>query len=207
MCFLGITFNGVVIFTIYRNVHRRISAPTFLILSIAVSDFLSCAIPVPLSITRYFQKEWPFGLAGCQAHAFMIFLLALVSITHLVAISAGKYLTITRSLSRDSYFNKKKVILIILGLLTRLQRATIGRMVEIRPGRNKCYMLGEMGFISSKRSGILWSCNFHLLLFAPGRDHLLLLQDPSSFQADCGQHFPQGWFSHDRHTGPSQEAP
>ena len=115
VCFLGITFNGVVIFTICRNIHRRISAPTYLILSIAVSDFLSCAIPVPLSIARHFQKDWPFGLAGCQAHAFMIFLLALVSITHLVAISAGKYLTITRSLSRDSYFNKKMVILIILG--------------------------------------------------------------------------------------------
>ena len=115
MFLLGITFNGVVIFTICKNIHRRISAPTYLILSIAVSDFLSCAIPVPLSIARHFQKEWPFGLAGCQAHAFMIFLLALVSITHLVTISAGKYLTITRSLSRDSYFNKEKVLLIILG--------------------------------------------------------------------------------------------
>ena len=115
VCFLGIMFNGVVIFTICRSVHRRISAPTYLILSIAVSDFLSCAIAVPLSIARHLIKEWPFGLAGCQAHAFMIFLLALVSITHLVAISAGKYLTITRSLYRDSYFNKKKVIFIILG--------------------------------------------------------------------------------------------
>ena len=115
VCFLGITFNGVVIFTICKNIHRRISAPTYLILSIAVSDFLSCAIPVPLSIARHFQNEWPFGLVGCQAHAFMIFLLALVSITHLVTISVGKYLTITRSLSRDSYFNKEKVRLIILG--------------------------------------------------------------------------------------------
>ena len=114
VCFLGIALNGGVIFTIYKNIHRRISALTYLILSMAVSNFLSCAIPVPLSIARHFQKEWPFGLAGCQAHAFMIFLLALVSITHLVAISAGKCLTITRSLSRDSYFNKKKVILIIL---------------------------------------------------------------------------------------------
>ena len=115
VCILGIIFNGAVIFTIYRNIHRRISAPTYLILSIAVSDFLSCAIPVPLSIARHLQKEWPFGLAGCQAHAFMIFLLALVSITHLAAISVGKYLTITKSLTKDSYFNKKKVLLTILG--------------------------------------------------------------------------------------------
>ena len=114
MCFLGITFNGIVIFTIYKNIHRRISPPTYLILSIAVSDFLSCAIAIPLSIAGHFQEKWPFGIAGCKAHAFLIFLLALVSITHLAAISAGKYLTITRSLTRDSYFNKKKVLLIIL---------------------------------------------------------------------------------------------
>ena len=113
--FLGVTFNGVVIFTICKNIHRRISAPTYLILSMAVSDFLSSAIPVPLSIARHFKKEWSFGLVGCQAHAFLIFLLALVSITHLVTISVGKYLTITRSLSRDSYFNKENVFLIILG--------------------------------------------------------------------------------------------
>ena len=115
VCLLGIIFNGAVIFTIYRNVHRRISATTYLILSIAVSDFLSCAIPVPLSIARNFQNEWPFGLAGCQAHAFMIYLLALVSITHLVAISVGKYLTIIRSLTKDSYYNKKEILLTILG--------------------------------------------------------------------------------------------
>ncbi|XP_078370654.1 melanopsin-like [Oculina patagonica] len=114
VCLFGITFNGIVIFTICRNIHRRISAPTYLILSIAVSDFLSCAIAIPLSIARHFHKEWPFGMAGCKAHAFLIFLLALVSITHLAAISAGKYLTITRSLTRDSYFDKTKVVLIIL---------------------------------------------------------------------------------------------
>ena len=44
----------------------------------------------------------------------MIFLFALVSITHLANISAGKYLNITRSLYRDSYFDKKQILLIIL---------------------------------------------------------------------------------------------
>ena len=80
----------------------------------------------------------------------------------------------------------------LLDLLTRLQRGTTGRMVEIRPRGNKCNMLSSMGIISSKRSGVLWCCNFYCLLFAPGRDHLLLLQDPSSFQTDCCQHFPFG---------------
>lgn len=113
-CLLGIALNGVVIFTIGRNINRRISAPSYFIFSIAVSDFLSCALALPLSIARLFLEEWPFGKAGCQAHAFMIFLLALVSITHLAIISAGKYLTVTKSLSRYSYFNKKQVLLLIV---------------------------------------------------------------------------------------------
>ena len=113
VCFLGIFFNALVIFTMYKNTFR-LSAPSYLIFSIAVSDFLSCSVAVPFSIARHFRKEWPFGMAGCQAHAFIIFLLALVSLSHLAAISAGKYLTITRSVSRQSYLNKKTVMVVIL---------------------------------------------------------------------------------------------
>ena len=113
VCLLGILFNGLVILTICKNV-SRLSAPSFLILSIAVSDFLSCSVAIPFSIAAHFQKEWPFGMAGCNAHAFMIFLFALVSITHMAAISAGKYLTISKSISRESYFNKKQILVVIL---------------------------------------------------------------------------------------------
>ena len=113
VCLLGIFFNALVIFTICKNTYR-LSPSTFLILSIAVSDFLSSSVAVPFSIARHLLKEWPFGMAGCQAHAFMIFLLALVSLTHLAAISAGKYLTITKSLSRQSYFNMKLVMRVIV---------------------------------------------------------------------------------------------
>ena len=113
VCFFGAFFNALVIFTILKN-RFRLSAPTYLILSIAVSDFLSCLVAVPISIVRHFQKVWPFGMAGCQAHAFMIFLLALVSLSHLAEISAGKCLTITRSLSRQSYMSNKTVVLLIL---------------------------------------------------------------------------------------------
>ena len=113
VCLLGIVFNSLVILTICRNI-TRLSAPSYLILSIAVSDFLSCSVAIPISIAAHFQKEWPHGMAGCKAHAFMVFLFALVSITHLAVISVGKYLTISKSLSRESYFNSKQIVLAIL---------------------------------------------------------------------------------------------
>lgn len=114
VCLLGIFFNALVILIIFKNI-SRLAAPSFLVLSIAISDLLSCSVAVPFSIAAHFQNEWPFGMAGCRAHAFMVFLFALVSITHLAAISAGKYLTISRSLSRESYLSKKQVLFMILG--------------------------------------------------------------------------------------------
>lgn len=113
VCLLGIVFNGLVILTICRSIHH-LSSPSYLILSIAISDFISCSVAVPFSIARHFREGWPFGMAGCKAHAFMIFLFALVSITHLANISAGKYLNITRSLYKNSYFSKRQILLVIL---------------------------------------------------------------------------------------------
>ena len=113
VCLLGIFFNGLVILIIFKNVNR-LSPQSFLVLNIAVSDFFSCSVAIPISIAAHLQKEWPFGLAGCQAHAFLVFLFAIVSITNLAAISAAKYLTISRSLSKESYFNRRQILLVVL---------------------------------------------------------------------------------------------
>ena len=113
ICLLGIFFNGLIIFIIFKNI-KRLSPQTFLVLSIAVSDFLSCSTAIPFSIAAHLQNEWPFGMAGCQAHGFMVFLFALVSISTLAVISAAKYLTISRSLKKESYFNNRKILLLVL---------------------------------------------------------------------------------------------
>ena len=115
ICLLGMLSNGLVALTILRNM-LYLSSSSYFVLSIATSDFLSCAVAVPFAIANHFQGGWPFGLSGCHAYAFMIFLFALVSITHLAAIAAGKYLTITKSFSSESYFDKRQVLLIIVAL-------------------------------------------------------------------------------------------
>ena len=114
-CFLGIFLNGLVIFTVLKNIFH-LSPPTYFVLSIAISDFLSCAVALPFPIANHFRKAWPFGIAGCRAHAFMVFLFSLVSITHLAAISTGKYFTITMSLSKESFFEKSHVLWIVAAL-------------------------------------------------------------------------------------------
>lgn len=100
------------ILAISKNILRH-SSSTYFVLGIAVSDFLSCAVTVPFPIVNYFQTAWPFGVAGCQMYAFVVLLFAFVSTTHLTAVSVDKYLTITKSFSSESYFDKKQVLWII----------------------------------------------------------------------------------------------
>ncbi|XP_068719640.1 melanopsin-A-like [Montipora capricornis] len=113
LCILGTLSNSLVVYIIHKNA-RRLPACSYFILSIAFSDLLSCSVPVPLSIAAHYQQSWPFGMAGCRTHAFMIFCLGLVSITHLTIIAVEKYLTIARSVSKQSYFTKRQILLLIL---------------------------------------------------------------------------------------------
>ena len=145
VCLLGMAFNGVVIFTICKNIHRRISAPTYLILSIAVTDFLSSAIPV-LDIVhcKIFPKEmavWFGWMSGSCFHDISI----RCRIHHSFSYHfSGKVLDYHKISFQRFLFQQRESTFDYLGLLdflTRLQCATISGMVELRAGRNKCNML------------------------------------------------------------------
>ena len=110
---VGTFSNSLVVYIIRKNI-KRLPASSYLIISMAFSNLLSCSVPVPFSIAVYYQQSWPFGMAGCRSHAFMIFFLGLVTITHLTIIAVEKYLTINRSLSKQSYFTKRQIGQLIL---------------------------------------------------------------------------------------------
>ncbi|XP_067047566.1 melanopsin-B-like [Acropora muricata] len=104
-------FNGLVVLTIHKNL-RRLPSSSYLILSIAFSDFIASVVAIPFSIVIHFLGSWPLTL--CRAHAFMVFFLGIVTITHLTCFALEKYLTITRSLSKLSYFSKKQTFVVVM---------------------------------------------------------------------------------------------
>ena len=112
-CSAGILLNGFIIFVICKDFFS-LSSSTFFILNMTVSDFLSCLLGVPFSIMHVLDEALPFGKIGCKMYAFITFLFALVSIINMAAVSVAKYLTITKSLYRESYFSKKQVAFVIL---------------------------------------------------------------------------------------------
>ena len=107
----GSFFNGLVVLTIRNNL-RRLPSSGYLILSIAFSDFIASAVAIPVSIIFHYVRPWPLTL--CRAHAFLVFFLGIVTITHLTCFAVEKFLTITRSFSKKSYFSRKQMLLLIM---------------------------------------------------------------------------------------------
>ena len=86
----GVLVNGVVCstFLVYRSL---LSKENILIFSMALSDFLCCAIAVPTSLISNIKKKWVFGDVGCQIHALVVTWCGLISITHFTALSFIRY--------------------------------------------------------------------------------------------------------------------
>ena len=115
VCIIGPILNGIVCFTFYKN-PLLLTSQNMFILSITFSDFLMSLIAIPMALAANFMQRWPFGAAGCQIHAFLVFQFGLVTITHLTAATVEKYLTVARSFTDSSFLTKAQTLYVIAGL-------------------------------------------------------------------------------------------
>ena len=83
----GATLNFLVLFVLLRNPKLRNDNITPSIISIAVTDFLFCAYPLPAISVHWFTKDWPLPF-GCQFYSFVLYGLWLCSAWNLLGITA-----------------------------------------------------------------------------------------------------------------------
>nr|FAA00383.1 TPA: opsin [Nematostella vectensis] len=108
--------NLLVLVVLLRHL-RSLRVPEIFILSITLSDFLSCAVGIPLAIHASIAGTWPYCLEGCKAHAFFIYTFGLVSLVHLAIMAFEKYLTIFKHMSKwGNFLSKRGASLIVVGL-------------------------------------------------------------------------------------------
>lgn len=102
---------AVFIFTIFRNLaiiisvsyFKQLHSPTnFLILSMAVTDFLLGFAIMPYSVVRSVDSCWVFGIVFCKAHYSFDLMLSLASILHLCCIAVDRFYTICHPLHCSS---------------------------------------------------------------------------------------------------------
>lgn len=110
---LGITGNSLVMFAFSSNKKLR-NLPNYLIMNLAVSDFLMAFTQSPIFFINSLYKEWLFGEIGCKMYAFCGALFGISSMINLLAIAIERYLVIAKPLKAIHWSSKRRTTLTIL---------------------------------------------------------------------------------------------
>lgn len=112
---LTILGNSLVGFSVFN--YRRLRSPTnYLIVSLAVSDFLVGILSLPFRLTQTLnQNTWPanLGREGCQFWIFIDMLCCGASIVNLAGISVDRLLAVKRPLQYREEMTSKRAMIII----------------------------------------------------------------------------------------------
>lgn len=119
---LGLSGNGVVIFTVWRNQGKRRAADVY-IGNLALAD-LTFVVTLPLwAVYTAMGYHWPFGVALCKISSYVVLLNMYASVFCLTCMSFDRYLAIVHSLSttqlhtRGHVRSSLKAIWLLSGLL------------------------------------------------------------------------------------------
>ncbi|XP_010893394.1 apelin receptor A [Esox lucius] len=112
---LGLSGNGVVIFTVWRSQSKRRAADVY-IGNLALAD-LTFVITLPLwAVYTALGYHWPFGVALCKISSYVVLVNMYASVFCLTCLSFDRYLAIVHSLS-SSRLRSRGTMLASLGAI------------------------------------------------------------------------------------------
>ncbi|CAH1121030.1 unnamed protein product [Ceutorhynchus assimilis] len=118
---LGLTGNGLIIFTTFR--YRRMHSVTNIFLSsLASSDLLLIIFCIPVKVAKLFSYTWTMGLFLCRSIHYMQNLSTICSVLTLTAISIERYYAIVHPV-RSKYIctlRQAKSIIIVIWVISIL---------------------------------------------------------------------------------------
>ncbi|XP_078523405.1 apelin receptor-like [Lissotriton helveticus] len=173
---LGLSGNGVVIFTVWKGRPKRRSADTY-IGHLALAD-LAFVVTLPLwAAYTALGFHWPFGSALCKLSSYLVLLNMFASVFCLTCLSLERYLAIVRPLpagrprSRGALRLSLAAIWVLAGLLAL--PALMLRDTQTRDNVTVCDM--DFSSVSSPENERLWIGGLSLLTTALGFALPLLL--------------------------------
>ena len=112
---LGLSGNGVVIFTVWRSKSKRRAADVY-IGNLALAD-LTFVVTLPLwAVYTALGYHWPFGVALCKISSYVVLVNMYASVFCLTCLSFDRYLAIVHSLS-SSRLRSRGTMLASLGAI------------------------------------------------------------------------------------------
>ncbi|XP_029427609.1 apelin receptor B-like [Rhinatrema bivittatum] len=166
---LGLSGNGVVIFTVWRAKPKRRPADTY-IGNLALAD-LAFVLTLPLwAAYTALRFHWPFGWALCKLSSYLVLLNMFASVFCLSCLSLDRYLAIVRALpsarrrSRATLRASLAAVWLLAGLLAL--PALLLRDTQVRGNRTVCDM--DFSSVASPRDERYWMTGLSLLTTALG---------------------------------------
>ncbi|XP_062870200.1 apelin receptor B [Trichomycterus rosablanca] len=157
---LGLSGNGVVIFTVWKGESKRRAADIY-IGNLALAD-LTFVVTLPLwAVYTALGYHWPFGVALCKLSSYIVLLNMYASVFCLTCLSLDRYMAIVRSLSSSQLRTRGRMraslaaIWILSGVLaspTLLFRTTV---FDKELNRTSCAMDFSL-VVSSSSEETLW---------------------------------------------------
>uniref|UniRef100_A0A3B4XJF2 Apelin receptor a n=1 Tax=Seriola lalandi dorsalis TaxID=1841481 RepID=A0A3B4XJF2_SERLL len=169
---LGLSGNGVVIFTVWRSKSKRRAADVY-IGNLALAD-LTFVVTLPLwAVYTALGYHWPFGVALCKISSYVVLVNMYASVFCLTCLSFDRYLAIVHSLSssrlrsRGTMLASLGAIWLLSGLLavpTLLFRTTLN---DQNSNRTTCAM--DFSLVTmNQRHEYLWIAGLSLSSSALG---------------------------------------
>lgn len=155
---LGLSGNGVVIFTVWRSQGKRRAADVY-IGNLALAD-LTFVVSLPLwAVYTAMGYHWPFGVALCKISSYVVLLNMYASVFCLTCMSFDRYLAIVHSLSSNQLRSRAQMqgsliaiwlLSVILAAPTLVFRTT---KYDAETNRTSCAM--DFSLVTQKQEN-LW---------------------------------------------------
>lgn len=157
---LGLSGNGVVIFTVWRAQGKRRAADVY-IGNLALAD-LTFVVTLPLwAVYTAKGYDWPFGVALCKVSSYVILLNMYASVFCLTCMSYDRYLAIVHSLSSTQLRTqgRTRASLLVIWLLSVLLAAPtlIFRTTKFDLTTNRTFCAMDFSLVvKTKKQESLW---------------------------------------------------
>ncbi|XP_068127602.1 apelin receptor B-like [Hyperolius riggenbachi] len=169
---LGLSGNGIVIFTVWKGKSKRRSADTY-IGNLAIAD-LTFVVTLPLWATyTALGFHWPFGSALCKISSYLVLLNMFASVFCLTCLSFDRYLAIVHSLS-SANLRSRSMTVISLGIIwllsgfLALPTLILRETLPDRTNPNKTVCDLDFTGISETKNENFWIGGLTILTTVPG---------------------------------------
>lgn len=141
---VALVANALIFIAFYRQPRLRITS-NYYILSLAILDFTTATLIMPLTLGAIVQGKWLYGYLVCQIQGFLVATLGFSTVFVMLLVSINRFIRLIKPDKYNSYFSLRKTIMsLTLGpVFSATGTVVYGSTFYFHPGKLFCIVLEE----------------------------------------------------------------